>query len=192
MTQEKLRELLVSTGALQHGHFALEDGRHTDVVLRPLKVLQFPPHCRKVAFEIVEHYLDMDVQLVIAASPDAVLLAAEIARQLEARIVFPTAGDSTTTTALHSDFSIHSGDRAIMVDNVLTNEPVAMRALGRKILMADARLIGIASLFDTSTTAHVFNVRQITALKVARQYWNSEACPVCATEHPQSSPKGSA
>lgn len=175
MTQEKLRELLSSTGALQHGHFVLDDGRHTDVLLRPLKVLQFPPHCRKVAFEVVEHYLDMDVQLVIAASPDAVLLAAEIARQLEARIVFV----ADTTLALHGDFAIHSGDRAIMVDNILTDNPTAMRALGRKILMADARLIGIASLFDTSTVAHVFNVRQITALKVAPQYWDAQECPLC-------------
>lgn len=189
MTQERLQELLVSTGALQHGHFVLDEGRHTDVLLRPLKVLQFPPHCRKVAFEIVQHYLDMDVQLVIAANPNAVLFAAEIARQLEARIVFSVASDTSNTAVLHRDFAIHSGDRAIMVDNILTNEPTAMRALGRKILMADARLIGIASLFDTSTAAHVFNVRQITALKVIPQFWSSEECPLCGAEPPQTSPK---
>ncbi len=180
MNQEKIQALLYSTGALQDEHVVLPDGRHSNTRLRPLKVLQFPPFCRKVAFELVEHFLDIDAQVVVAASVDAILLAAEMARQLEARVVFATTPAGADTAALHPDFAIHSGDRVVMVDTLLTDNPAALRSLGRRILMEDARLIGVASLFDTSTAAHIFNVRQVTVAKITPQYWEKEACPTCA------------
>jgi orotate phosphoribosyltransferase len=180
MEKNKITELLFSTGAIEEGHFILPDGRHTDVLLRPLKALQFPPYCRRIAFEIVDHYLDMDVQLVIAASSEAILLAAEIARQLEARIIFPVTSREHETAVLHPDFSIHSGDRAIMVDTLLDEFPAGMRSFGRQILKADARLIGIASLFEVNAPSHIFNVRQITVRRITSNYWSQEECPVCA------------
>lgn len=171
-------ELLRSTGALQEEHTILPDNRHSNLLLRPLKVLQFPPFCRKVAFEIVEHFLDMDVQLVAAASVDAIVLAAEIARQLEARMVFSTTPAGADTAVLHPEFSIHAGDRVLVVDTILTDNPAALRALGRKILAEDARLIGVASLFDISSVTHIFNVRQVTVVKVAPQYHTAGDCPL--------------
>ena len=179
MNQEKVRELLHSTGALQEEHGVLPDGRHSDIRLRPLKVLQFPPFCRKVAFELVEHFLDIDAQVVVAASTDAILLAAEMARQLEARVVFAITPAGADTALLHPDLAIHAGDRVVMVDTILTDNPAALRSLGRKILMEDARLIGVASLFDISTVTHIFNVRQVTVAKVFPQYSAADACPVC-------------
>lgn len=179
MEKNKITELLFSTGAVAEGHFILPDGRHTDTLLRPLKALQFPPYCRKIAFEIVEHYLDMDVQLVIAASSEAILFAAEIARQLEARIIFAITPRGQETAELHPDFSIHAGDRAIMVDTLLDHAPANMRSLGRQMLKADARLIGIASLFEVGAPPHIFNVRQITVRKIMPRYWYPEECSVC-------------
>lgn len=179
MEKSKITDLLVSTGAVEEGHFILPDGRHTDILVRPLKALQFPPYCRKIAFEIVEHYLDMDVQLVIAASVEAVLLAAEVARQLEARIIFPITTREHETAVLHPDFSIHSGDRAILIDTILDDSPANMRSLGRQMLKADARLIGIASLFEVNAPSHLFNVRQITVRKLTARYWLQAECPIC-------------
>lgn len=184
MDKNKITELLQSTGAKEEGHFVLPDGRHTDTLLRPLKALQFPPYCRKIAFEVVEHYLDMDVQLIIAVSPEAILFASEIARQLEARIVFSVTPREEEKAVLHPDFSIHAGDRAVMVDTILGEAPAAMRSLGRQILKADARLIGVASLFEAGAPPHVFNVRQITVYKTAPQYWQPDECPVCNARVP--------
>lgn len=181
MNREKITELFRSTGALQEGHFVLPDGRHSNILLRPLKILQFPPFCRKVAFELVEHFLDIDTQVVVAASVDAVLLAAEVARQLEARVIFAVTPAGADTAVLHPDVAIHAGDRVVMLDTVLTDNPAALRSVGRRILMADARLIGVASLFDISSATHIFNVRQVTVAKILPQYWSGDACALCSS-----------
>lgn len=180
MEQSKILELLESTGTLQRGHFELPDGIHTDTMIRSVKVMQFPPHCRKMAYEVVKHYWDMDVQLVIAASAESVLFAAEIARQLEARIVFSAQSKREQPTVLFQNFEIHAGDRAILIEDILTDDCANMKALARKILMADARLIGVGSLIETAAKATMFNVRQINVAKLNPKTWDPDECPLCS------------
>lgn len=177
--EQKFFDLLQGAGAIQRGHFILDDGRHTDTEFRLVKAMQFPPFCRKIAYEIVKHYLDMDVQLVVACSPDAILFAAEIARQLEARVIFTVQNKNDEKIELYRNFEIHSGDRVVLVDDILTDSPQNMRTLGRKILSADARLIGVGSVVDISTKPNTFNVRQINAIKLQPKFWVADECSFC-------------
>ncbi len=178
----KIEDLLESSGAMAAGHYVMADGRHTDMLLRPVKILQFPPYCRKAAYEIVKHYWDMDVQLVVAAEAGAILFAAEIARQLEARIVYSVSelGDPAADFELREGFSMHAGDRIMLVDTIRTSEYPHLRALGRRILQNDARLIGTSTMFDVSGEGTMLGARQISVVRTERNTWAAEDCPLCA------------
>ena len=185
-----IEDLLESSGAMAAGHFVMADGRHTDRLLRPVKILQFPPYCRKAAYEIVKHYWDMDVQLVVAAEAGAILFAAEIARQLEARIVYSLAelDDPAAEFELREGFSMHPGDRIMLVDTIRTADYPHLRALGRRILQNDARLIGTSTMFDVSGEGTMMGARQISVLRTERSIWPAEACPLCAAGTPLDDP----
>ncbi len=187
MPQAKIDELLESTGAINTGHFQLSDGRHSDTRLHPVKVMQFPPFCRKVAYEVIRHYWDMDVQVVVAASAQSILFAAEIARQLDARIVYTVQDKHDDTLGLLPDFELHPGDRIVLADDILTDDYPNLRRLGRLILKHDARLIGTASLIDLSTQNNILGVRQISVARRSRNIWTADDCLLCSQGQPLSS-----
>jgi adenine/guanine phosphoribosyltransferase-like PRPP-binding protein len=158
--QEIIKEL-TGCGTIINGTFLLPDGRICSEWYVPVKAFQYPPLCRKLAYEIVKHFWDMDVQVVIASRVGALPFATEIARQLEARLLWRSNEDSV----FYPNLAIHSGDRAIIVDDILLDDITPYKSIGREILTQDARLIGIASLIDLTTKKTPLNVRQISVLK---------------------------
>ncbi|MFM8839947.1 MAG: hypothetical protein ACKOFB_02480 [bacterium] len=158
--QEILKEL-TECGALLSGAFLLPDHRIVNEWYAPAKAFQYPPLCRKLSYEVVKHFWDMDVQVVISARVGALPFATEIARQLESRLLWKSPEDPV----FYQSLAIHSGDRAIIVDDILLDDITPYKAIGREILSQDARLIGIASLIDLTTRKTPLNVRQISVLK---------------------------
>lgn len=152
---------LTKCGAIISGEFQLPDARICNEWYVPVKAFQYPPLCRKLAYEIVKHFWDMDVQVVIATRIGALPFATEIARQLEARLLWR----SDEQSVFYPNLAIHSGDRAIIVDDILMDDITPYKSIGREILIQDARLIGIASLIDLTTKKTPLNVRQISVLK---------------------------
>jgi len=161
MEHQEIINELSACGALLNGAFILPDHRIVNEWYAPAKAFQYPPLCRKLSYEIVKHFWDMDVQVVIGARIGALPFAAEIARQLEARLLWR----SSTDTVFYESLAIHSGDRAIIVDDILLDDISPYKPIGREILSQDARLIGIASLIDVTTRKTPLNVRQISVVK---------------------------
>ena len=182
MENNEFYDLLAKKNAIVHGHYSLPNDLHTDTAFRVNKALQFPPTNRKFAYEIVKHFVDMDVQLVIAARTGAILFAGEIARQLEARVIFTEGLWSNEEMSLYPGLEIHSGDRILIVEDVLSDDLAHLRAISRKILTADARLIGVASVIDATGKHSVLNVRQISVIQIPPILWTADICPLCSSE----------
>jgi orotate phosphoribosyltransferase len=170
-----MQDLLISTGAIQYGHFVRQDGKHTDMLFSPAKAFQFPPTCRKLAYEIVKHFWDIDPQVIIACRIGALPFAAEIARQLEARLLWLMPGSEL----LYQSLELHSGDRVVLIDDILTDDISLYKPMIREILRVDARLIGMASLIDLTSRKTPMNVRQISVLKREDHMFNPEDCNMC-------------
>jgi orotate phosphoribosyltransferase len=171
MEQKDILDQLYSCGAIRDGAFQLSDHRIVSEWYTPAKAFQYPPLCRKLSYEIVKHFWDMDVQVVISARIGSLPFATEIARQLEARLLWRGSTDSV----FYDTLAIHSGDRAIIIDDILMDDITPYKAIGREILTQDARLIGIASLIDLTTRKTPLNVRQISVLKREMQEITSES-----------------
>lgn len=159
---EKLWQLCLETGAT-----IKSDDENEQFEFRLNKICQFPPFCRKVAFEIVQHFLDQDVQAVITTTPETLLLVAEVARQLEARILLPSFSSTPKSAfSLEPPFQLHSGDRIIIIESVLTTKTEIISSLFRTILTANARLVGIGSWIDFKSSSRLLNIRQVSAFRI--------------------------
>lgn len=179
MTSQEILELLERTGALIDGHCDLGNGTHADRTIRVVKATQFAPFNRKLCYEIVRHYLELDIHVVVAASVAAIPIAVEVGRQLEARAIFADAG----ATVLFDGFELHDGERAIVVQGLLESDEETDN-VSRLIRKANARLVGIGSIVDTRPAKQRFTVKDVTAIQLPWQRYPADSCPLCSSEAP--------
>src|SRR5258708_13163826 len=85
MTHEGLMELMKQTGTLQHGHFVLSSGRHSDEYWEKFRLLEWPRVTEQLCREIALRYEGLAIEAVIGPTTGGALLAQEVARQLDTR-----------------------------------------------------------------------------------------------------------
>ena len=88
MEQKDILDQLYSCGAIKDGAFQLSDHRIVKEWYAPAKAFQYPPLCRKLSYEIVKHFWDMDVQVVISARIGSLPFATEKMDLLNLQIIF--------------------------------------------------------------------------------------------------------
>jgi|GEM_PF-491099 len=183
MNEEEILDMFHRTGVIiagGSGHYATREGFHSATLIRVGKALQFPPFNRKLAFEIVRHFLELDIHVVAAASSESIPAAVEIGRQLEARTIFADPADGTR---LYDGFMIHAGERVVIVQSLLRNDQ-GLEPLKRLVRKADARLIGVGSIVDVRESRSSFTIRDVTAIRLPWEYFPAGDCPLCAAGSP--------
>ncbi|MEO5930228.1 MAG: hypothetical protein ABIR47_09880 [Candidatus Kapaibacterium sp.] len=176
-------DILTRTGALREGHFLLPDGTHTGTMPRVGKALQFAPFNRKLCYQIVRHFLELDIHVVMAASPGAIPATVEIGRQLEARAIFTD--DAAGPPTLRDGFELHEGERGLLVQDLLLDDAslAGHIALFRRF---DTRLVGIGSIVDARRKKERVTVRDVSAIELLPERYEASSCPLCASGVPLS------
>jgi len=77
-------ELMVQTGTLQHGHFLLSSGLHSDEYWEKFRLLERPRITERLCRQIAERYRKSQVWAVVGPTMGSELLAQEVALQLAA------------------------------------------------------------------------------------------------------------
>jgi orotate phosphoribosyltransferase len=163
MKREEILDLLRQTGAMLDEPETLADGRVFSFRVRPPKLTQFAPFNRRLCYEIVRHYLELDVHVVVALDVPSIPVAVEVGRQLETRAIHLA---STDADVLEHGFELHHGERVLLViDRIVSNDQVI--AATRLVRRSGARLIGIGSLVDMRGGALVETVKDITAISLS-------------------------
>ena len=122
----RTEELFRRASALREGHFRLKSGRHSDRYLEKFQVLQFPEITSELCGMLASFGRDSDgrpaVDVVAGPTTGGVILAFETARQLGVRSLF--AEETRDADGSHREFrrgfTIDSGERVLLVDDILT------------------------------------------------------------------------
>ena len=181
MTEPEIRDLLIRTGALIEGHCPSGDGTHAGRMIRVVKATQFAPFNRKLCYEIVRHYLELDIHVVVAASTAAIPVAVEVGRQLEARAIFVARGGAEPM--LFDGFELHEGERAVIVQGLLESDE-ELEGASRLLRRANARLVGVGSIVDARPARKRFTYKDVAAIQLPRERYPSSSCPLCAAGVP--------
>src|SRR5437879_10565337 len=75
-------------GALREAHFVLASGRHSARYLEKFHVLQYPRETERLAAAIADWARTLGVATVAGPTTGGIILAHEVARQLDARAVY--------------------------------------------------------------------------------------------------------
>ncbi|HLA25056.1 MAG TPA: orotate phosphoribosyltransferase [bacterium] len=190
MHPEDVRAILDRTGAVRRGHFLLTSGLHTELFLLCAQVMQYPHELTAIAAAMAVPFRGAQVEVVVGPAVGGIILAYEVARQLNARGIFAEKSEEGRMV-LRRGFTVRPGERALVVEDALTtggstrNVIDALRAAG-------ADVVGITALVDRSGGAIDFGVPLHALLTMRIETWPPAECPLCRAGVPLVSPKDTA
>jgi len=182
MNDSDLRAALAERGALMDGHFRLSSGRHSDRFVQKFRMLEDPVLVEGIARELVTRLRSLletsgapAPTVVVSAAVGGIVLGYETARQLGTKAIFVE--KESGVPALRRGFAIGPGDRALVVEDVVTTggsvrEVLAVvRAHGAEVAAIGAIVRRQAGDFGVPTTV---------LLELPVESHEAAACPQCA------------
>ena len=174
--KKKMNEILEKTGVLLNGHFLLTSGKHSNRYMQCAKIFQHPDISAEVSKDLAEKYDGSDVDIVIGPAIGGIILAYEVARQLEVKALF--AERENGKMALRRGFEIKAGSRVLVVEDVITTGG-SVKEVVELVRGLGAEVVGVASVVDRSGGKALFDVPFKSVMKIDIETYEPEECPLC-------------
>ena len=118
MERQEILELLTQIGVIQHGHFLLTSGRHSDTCMQSAHLFQHPEYSEKLSGALAEQLKGEAIDLVVGPAMGGVILAYEVARQLGLENIYSERVNGRRV--FRRGFHIRKGQRVAIVEDVIT------------------------------------------------------------------------
>lgn len=174
--KQKMNEILEKTGVLQTGHFLLTSGKHSNKYMQCAKIFQHPEISAQISKDLAEKFEGYEVDIVIGPAVGGIILAYEVARQMEVRALFAERENGKMT--LRRGFEIKAGSRVLVVEDVITTGG-SVREVVELVREVGAEVVGVAGVVDRSGGKNLFDVPFKSAIKVDIETFEPEECPLC-------------
>ena len=145
--QDQLIEIFQKTGALLEGHFILTSGRHSSMYFQCAKVLQHPEYLHKFSKQIVNHFQDINIDIVISPAVGGIVLGTEVGRQLNKQTIFAEREQGIMT--LRRGFEILPNYNVLVVEDVITTGG-SVKEVIVLVKSSGAEVAGVGVLVDRS------------------------------------------
>ncbi|MFQ6019825.1 MAG: orotate phosphoribosyltransferase [Dehalococcoidia bacterium] len=197
----RAEEILRRSGALLEGHFQLTSGRHSPVYVEKFRILEKPAETEQLCRMIADRFRGEGASVVVGPTTGGIILSYEVARQLErlpdgrpARGIFAEMVDGADRSAdtqprrrLGRGFRMERGERALVVDDVLTTGGSVRQVLAA--LAEEGGLpVGVGVLVDRRGRGQGneldFGVPLFACLTVDLPTYEPTACPLCQRGEP--------
>ncbi|MDD4834045.1 MAG: orotate phosphoribosyltransferase, partial [Lutispora sp.] len=109
MNNHEINEILIKCGVLLEGHFLLTSGKHSNKYLQCARLFQYPKYSESISIALSDKLKNFNADIVIGPAIGGIILAYEVARQLEVKALFAERENGIMT--LRRGFSIAEGSR---------------------------------------------------------------------------------
>ncbi len=173
----ELSQALAERGALLDGHFRLSSGRHSDRFVQKFRILEDPSIVERLAASLAAAAQPYAPTVVVSAAVGGIVLGYEVARQLGAgfKAIFVEKEGGTPT--LRRGFALGPGDRAFVVEDVVTTGGSVREVLDVvRSRGADVAAVGVI----VRRQAADFGVPTVALLDLPVVSYDPADCPQCA------------
>ncbi len=171
---DQVLDIFRQTGALLQGHFILTSGRHSATYFQCAKVLQHPDHLQRFSNEIVHHFQNLAVDLVISPAVGGIVLGTEVGRQLNVQTIFAEREGDVMT--LRRGFEIKSGINVLVVEDVITTGDSVQEVMNI-VTKAGANIVGVGVLVDRSGGSVKLNNNQFCVTELEAVSYRADEVP---------------
>ncbi|MBI5474006.1 MAG: orotate phosphoribosyltransferase [Ignavibacteriae bacterium] len=187
MNNEQILSIFTQTGALLNGHFQLTSGLHSNQYFQCAKVLQYPQHTERLCSQIVSHFRETKVDVVIAPAMGGIVVGQEVGRQLGVRTMFTERKDGTMQ--LRRGFEIREGESVLVCEDVVTTGGSVFEVM-KIVDERGGNVVGVGYIVDRSGGRVRFgdNIAQVATLHMDVVTYKPEACPLCEQKMPIDKP----
>lgn len=168
-------DTLKEVGALLEGHFLLSSGRHSNRYCQCARLLQYPDKAEKVLKVVADKIRDIDFDVVVGPAMGGVVVAYEVARQLNKPGIFTERRDGEMTL---SRFEIEKGTKVMISEDVVTTGKSTMEVC-RLLQSLGAEVVGVCSIVDRTGEVSELKLPLYSAIKLEVENYDKEECPLC-------------
>jgi orotate phosphoribosyltransferase len=177
MKTEQVLQLFRKTEALLEGHFQLTSGLHSPQYFQCAKVLQYPQHAEKLCRIARDRFSKQKIDVVIAPAVGGIIVAHEVGRLLQARVLFAERQDAKMS--LRRGFQILAGEKVLVCEDVVTTGG-SVREVIEVAREAGGEVVGVFCIVDRSRGKADFGVPLVSTLQLSPETYQPENCPLCA------------
>ena len=175
MNETEIHDLFEEHGALQHGHFKLSSGRHSDVFVQTALVLCQTGIAERLGHELASRFANAGANIVLGPAMGGVIIGHEMARHLGVPMFYAERVEGKL--ALRRGFRISSEDRVLVAENTVTTGGSQKEAI--ELARAHgAEVVGVGAICDRSPGVS-FGVPFEVLLHVRADSWEADDCPLC-------------
>lgn len=176
MHTEEALEIFRRTGVMQEGHFRLTSGRHSNRYMQCARLFEYPAESAQISAAIAAFFKQDKIDFVIGPALGGVIMAYEVARALGVRNIFAERENGAMT--LRRGFSVQSGDRALVVEDVVTTGGSVKEVID--LMQAKGvEIVGVGAVLDRSNGSVQFGVPFKPLVTMEVLSWTAEECPLC-------------
>ena len=185
MNEAEILALLEDHGAVQHGHFKLSSGRHSDLFAQKFRILEHPVVTGQLGAALATHFAG---RFDVVASPavGAIVLGFATALAADVRFIFCERVDDEMT--FRRGFDIQPGERVLIVEDVVTTGGSA-REVVDLVTQRGGEVVAVGALVDRADAARGDLGAPLHALVTLKaSSWEPADCPMCARSEPITDP----
>jgi orotate phosphoribosyltransferase len=183
-----LLDTLRHVGALKEGHFLLASGRHSDQYIEKFDLLRCPAATSAACAQISAKFKDRSIDVVVGPTTGGVILAFEVARQLQASAAYAERSEvDPNAREFRRGTTFPANARVLVLDDILTTGGSIRETLAA-LHDLNVEVAAVAVLVDRSSKSIDFGVPSIALASLAIASWEPENCPLCRVGMPLTKP----
>ncbi len=175
-TRDRVQEILERTGVLQHGHFVLSSGKHSNKYMQCAKIFQHPECSVEISKALAEKFEGYDVDIVIGPAVGGIILAYEVGRHMEVKAIY--AERENGTMSLRRGFEIARRSKVLVVEDVISTGRSVKEVIDL-VRSKGAEVVGVGSVVDRSAGKVLFDIPYKSVIKVDVETYEPSCCPLC-------------
>jgi orotate phosphoribosyltransferase len=187
---DRVLDLFEQTGAYLRGHFRLTSGLHSASYLQSALVLQYPRYAERLGRELARMLsglsAEAEIGLVISPALGGLIVGHETARALGVRFLF-TERDADRRMSLRRGFSIGAGERAFIVEDVITTGGSTKEVIDI-VRAAGGVAVAAGSIIDRSGGAVDLGIPRAALDTLTVEAFDPAQCPMCRKGEPVTKP----
>ncbi|MGB4309621.1 MAG: orotate phosphoribosyltransferase [Candidatus Cloacimonadaceae bacterium] len=180
--------LLKNEGAILEGHFKLTSGRHSNLYIEKIRLLQNPLLAKTLCSRLADLITDLDIDCVVGPAYGGIALAFEVASILDKSFVFSQRKDGEMT--IRSGFDLSGIKKAVVIEDIVTTGG-SVKEVIQCLRDREIEVSMVGALVDRSGGTVDFGVPFVSLLQLDIPTFDPEDCPLCKSGIPITKPGSS-